>query len=87
MAVPGGKDCQQADYSACERCTAKWFSRQELESCPRCGSNLVLHTLESPPWRRRDKQGSGEMTVDSIQIVPATSSDPEKPGPTQIGPG
>ncbi len=86
MAASGGKDRKQAVYSACESCTAKWFSKRELESCPRCGSNLVLHMLERPPWRRLDNPESGEMTVDNTEIVPATLSGPEKPGPTHVGP-
>ncbi|MCG3132498.1 MAG: hypothetical protein FLDDKLPJ_03348 [Phycisphaerae bacterium] len=37
-------------YSACEQCTAKWFSRTPESRCPRCGGWRLLHMLENPPW-------------------------------------
>ena len=40
-------------YSACCCCTAKWFSPERLEACPRCGSDRVQHTRATPPWLRR----------------------------------
>ncbi len=39
-------------YSACCCCTAKWFSRQKLTECPRCGCDKVQHTRAVPPWTR-----------------------------------
>lgn len=89
MAAFGCNEFGQAVYSACECCTAKWFSRHELEACPRCRSNRVLHTRAKPPWQRRDdpESGIGDMNVDSEEIVPAPLSDPKQPGPTQAGTG
>ncbi|QDV90555.1 hypothetical protein RAS2_16350 [Phycisphaerae bacterium RAS2] len=39
-------------YSACERCTAKWFGDEKLDGCPRCGSINLLHTQAVPPWEK-----------------------------------
>ena len=41
----------EAVYSACQRCTAKWFGASEVGSCPRCGASQVLRTFATPPWR------------------------------------
>lgn len=38
-------------YSICRDCTAKWFSPKRLRTCPRCGSDEVMHTLARPPWQ------------------------------------
>lgn len=38
-------------YSACVRCSAKWFGDERLDICPRCGSVNILHAQAAPPWK------------------------------------
>lgn len=42
-------------YSACSRCTAKFFTPSPVTRCPRCGGSLLVSTRSPPPWTgRRD---------------------------------
>ena len=45
-------------YSACPRCTAKWFAPVQLDACPRCGAEGVMHTIAVPPWLRAKRRSS-----------------------------
>lgn len=37
-------------YAACPRCTAKWFSDQQVAICPRCGSDALAQSRQRVPW-------------------------------------
>lgn len=52
-------------YSACSRCTAKWFSTRPLRRCPRCGSTEVMHDTCSPPWNPKADEKLDRTTENS----------------------
>lgn len=42
-------------YAACRRCTAKWFARQRMRHCIRCGAD-VLAVPAVRPWNKSGRQ-------------------------------
>jgi hypothetical protein len=46
-------------YSACQVCTAKWFSQDPLSRCPRCGCGALYHDRMDPPWGRNGRKPLG----------------------------
>ena len=48
---PEPPDSPRPRYTACHHCTAKFFSRDSITHCPRCGGSLLRSATATPPWR------------------------------------
>jgi len=72
-------------YSACERCTAKWFARAREPRCPRCGGCQVLHTHAAPPWLASGPHRQPEIEESAAPADSAARArNGEQPGPTSM---